>query len=113
MDQHQTPQTEPQEAQPQSENKPMGPMIGAVVVIILLLLGALYFWGSSLSSEPRPPALILPDENGEQAQETSLPQQSQSDETNAIEDDAGNTDIASFESQTEADLQTFESEVAN
>ena len=39
--------------------KPVGPIVGAVIIIILLLLGALYFWDKHLNNQGVPSQIPL------------------------------------------------------
>jgi hypothetical protein len=81
---------------PQGETKErsFGPLISIVVIIAVLVIGGLYFfWNKPQADE------------SDQAQTTSLPELSQSDEINSIESDIQATENFDAElSDIEADL---------
>ena len=89
-----------------SENKPAGPVIGAVIIILILVVGALYFWGAKLNKEAnQTPEDIL---GGEDKTLEQLQTQSTSTEIGDIEADLNVTDLDNLD----ADLQNIDKELA-
>lgn len=82
--------------------KSVGPVIGALIVLLVLILGGLYLWGSKLERDAmnNPPFIL-----GDQNTDAGLPPTSESDEVSAIEADINSTDLATFESEVNADMQ--------
>ncbi|KKT74896.1 MAG: hypothetical protein UX21_C0048G0004 [Microgenomates group bacterium GW2011_GWC2_45_8] len=89
-----------------SENRPAGPVIGAVIIILILVVGALYFWGAKLNKEAnQTPEDIL---NAEDQTLNQLQTQSTSTEIGDIETDLNATDLNNLD----ADLQNIDKELA-
>ncbi|HEY4496053.1 MAG TPA: hypothetical protein VJC04_01710 [Candidatus Paceibacterota bacterium] len=88
-----------------SENKPAGPVIGAVIIILILIVGALYFWGAKLNKE----ANQTPDDilNTEDQTLNQLQTQSTSTEISDIETDLNATDLDNLD----ADLVNIDKEL--
>ena len=89
-----------------SENRPAGPVIGAVIIILILVVGALYFWGAKLNKEAnQTPEDIL---SAEDQTLNQLQTQSTSTEIGDIETDLNATDLNNLD----ADLQNIDKELA-
>ena len=69
-----------------------GPVIGVIVILVVIILAGLYFWGQRGGAE---------DVNTDQAAE-AITTQSDSDDTNSIENDLNNTDIENIDSEINA-----------
>ena len=96
---------EPNANNQSSENKPTGPIIGAVIIILVLIVGALYFWGAKLNKEDnKTPEDIL---SAEDQTLNQLETQSTSTEINAIENDLNATVLNGLD----ADLQSIDKEL--
>lgn len=89
-----------------SENRPAGPVIGAVIIILILVVGALYFWGAKLNKEAnQTPEDIL---NAEDQTVDQLQTQSTSTEIDDINVDLNVTDLNNLD----ADLKNIDKELA-
>lgn len=87
------------------ENKPAGPVIGAVIIILILIVGALYFWGAKLNKE----ANQTPEEILNTEDQTLNQLQTQSTTTNIAEinADLNATDLDNLD----ADLVNIDKEL--
>lgn len=89
-----------------SENRPAGPVIGAVIIILILVVGALYFWGAKLNREAnQTPEDIL---NTEDQTLNQLQTQSTSTEVGDIENDLNATVLDGLDT----DLVNIDKELA-
>lgn len=99
---------------PEPQKTAIGPIVGAIVVIFILAAGGLYFWGAQLNRNGDPVPYIPSDETvpaaGDSDTTSGLPPQSSSDEATAIAADLEAMNFNQFESQTETDVQNFDSE---
>ncbi len=75
-----------------------GATIGAIVVIIVLLAGAWYMWHNRTTATGDEPAVEnqVGDLDSADSQESSLNNQSSSDDINSIDADAHATDVSSI-----------------
>ncbi|OHA27108.1 MAG: hypothetical protein A3D52_02245 [Candidatus Taylorbacteria bacterium RIFCSPHIGHO2_02_FULL_44_36] len=90
-----------------SENRPAGPVIGAVIIILILVVGALYFWGAKLNKEAnQTPEDIL---NTEDQTLNQLQTQGTTTDIDDINADLNATDLNNLD----ADLQNIDKELAN
>ncbi len=85
------------------EKKSIGPLVGTLIVLLVLILGGLYLWGSKLEQDNmnNTPPFILGDDNAD----AGLPPTSNSDAVVDIEADIAATDMNTFESEVNADVQ--------
>lgn len=98
-------QSVPQAPQPAPEKSSIGPLVGILIIVLILGLGGLYFWGAKLNTEQSndTPPLILGDDSA------GLPPTTSSDTVADIETDVNATNMDTFESEVEADMQAVES----
>lgn len=105
--------TAPQSGAPQApepsvsvpEKSSVGPIVGALIILVILAAGGLYFWGAKLNKDRanNAPPMILGDDSA------GLPPTRSSDSMADIEADVAATDMNTFESGVEADMQAVDS----
>ena len=70
-----------------------GPIIGVIIILVVVILAGLYFWGQKDMTTETP--VTTADTN-------SITAQSNSDNTDAIENDLNNTDVETVDAEINA-----------
>jgi len=80
---------------PTPSGSSVGPVIGIIIILVVIILAGLYFWGQKdMDTEI--------EETNTTASTESITVQSQSDETDSIENDLNNTEIESLDAELNA-----------